>query len=146
MKIALFPGSFDPFTLGHKSIVDRTLATIADRVTIAIGVNYNKRYAQTIEERIAEIKRVYANDDRVEVVAYEGLTTDFAQTIGASFIVRGIRSIKDFEYERDIAELNRRLTGIETVLLITETGLSHISSTVVRELQSYGKDVSEFLP
>lgn len=146
MKIALFPGSFSPFTIGHKSIVDRTLASIADKVIIAIGVNYNKKYEQSIEERIADIKKIYADNICVEVMAYEGLTVDFAEKINANFIVRGVRSIKDFEYERDIAEVNRRLTGIETILLFTEPEYSHISSSIVRELQSYNKDTSEYLP
>lgn len=146
MKIALFPGSFSPFTIGHKSIVDRTLASVADKVIIAIGVNYNKKYEQSIEERVADIKKIYADNICVEVMAYEGLTVDFAEKINANFIVRGVRSIKDFEYERDIAEVNRRLTGIETILLFTEPEYSHISSSIVRELQSYNKDTSEYLP
>lgn len=146
MRIGIFPGSFDPFTRGHQSIVNRTLSTIADKVIIAIGTNYNKRYAQSIEERICNIKRVYANEPRVEVQAYEGLTTDFAQKVNASFIVRGIRNVKDFEYERDIAEVNRRLTGIETILLFTEPELAHVSSSIARELKSYNKDITEYLP
>lgn len=146
MKTALFPGSFDPFTRGHQSIVDRTVASIADRVVIAIGVNYNKKNMYTLEERIAAIKQVYKDNPNVEVVSYQGLTTDFAQQIGADFIVRGVRSVKDFEFERDIAEVNRRLSGIETILLFTEPDLSHISSTIVRELKSYNKDISDYLP
>lgn len=146
MKTALFPGSFDPFTRGHQSIVDRTVASIADRVVIAIGVNYNKNNMYTLEERIAAIKQVYKDNPNVEVVSYQGLTTDFAQQIGADFIVRGVRSVKDFEFERDIAEVNRRLSGIETILLFTEPDLSHISSSIVRELKNYNKDISDYLP
>lgn len=146
MKTALFPGSFDPFTRGHQSIVDRTVASIADRVVIAIGVNYNKKNMYTLEERIAATKQVYKDNPNVEVVSYQGLTTDFAQQIGADFIVRGVRSVKDFEFERDIAEVNRRLSGIETILLFTEPDLSHISSSIVRELKSYNKDISDYLP
>jgi len=145
-KIALFAGSFDPFTIGHKDIVDRALSSIADEVVIAIGVNYQKKYATPLEERISAIRSIYNNDMRVCVKAYEGLTTDFASSIGASFLLRGVRSVKDFEYERDIAEVNKRLTGIETILLFTTPELGCISSSVVRELQSYGKDVSEFIP
>ncbi|MBQ0022839.1 MAG: pantetheine-phosphate adenylyltransferase [Prevotellaceae bacterium] len=145
-KIALFAGSFDPFTKGHKNIVDRALQSIADEVVIAIGVNYNKKSMFSLEERMAAIKTVYENEPKVRVEAYEGLTTDFAKNIGASCLLRGVRSIKDFEYERDIAEVNKQLTGIETVLLFTDPSFSCISSSVVRELLSYNKDVAEFLP
>lgn len=146
MKTALFPGSFDPFTRGHQSIVDRTVATIADRVIIAIGVNCNKKYSESIETRIEGLKRLYADNPNVEVISYEGLTTDCATAAGADFIVRGIRCVKDFEYERDIAEVNRRLTGIETVFLFTEPELAHISSSIARELKSYNKDITDYLP
>lgn len=146
MKIALFPGSFDPFTRGHQSIVNRTLATVADRVIIAIGININKKYAESLEQRIQSINKLYADNPNVEVVKYEGLTTDCALSVGADFIVRGIRCVKDFEYERDIAEVNRRLTGIETVFLFTEPELAHISSTIARELKSFNKDITEYLP
>lgn len=146
MKTALFPGSFDPFTRGHQSIVDRTVTTIADRVIIAIGVNYNKKYSESIETRIEGLKRLYADNPNVEVISYEGLTTDCATAVGADFIVRGIRCVKDFEYERDIAEVNRRLTGIETVFLFTEPELAHISSSIARELKSYNKDITDYLP
>ncbi len=145
-KVALFAGSFDPFTKGHKNIVDRALQSIADEVVIAIGVNYNKKSMFSLEERMAAIKTVYENEPKVRVEAYEGLTTDFAKNIGASCLLRGVRSIKDFEYERDIAEVNKQLTGIETVLLFTDPSFSCISSSVVRELLSYNKDVAEFLP
>lgn len=146
MKTALFPGSFDPFTRGHQSIVDRTVATIADRVIIAIGVNYNKKYSESVEARIEKLNQLYADNPRVEVISYEGLTIDCATAVGADFIVRGIRCVKDFEYERDIAEVNRRLTGIETVFLFTEPELAHISSTIARELKSYNKDITDYLP
>lgn len=146
MKTALFPGSFDPFTRGHQSIVDRTVATIADRVIIAIGVNYSKKYSESVEARIEKLNQLYADNPRVEVISYEGLTIDCATAVGADFIVRGIRCVKDFEYERDIAEVNRRLTGIETVFLFTEPELAHISSTIARELKSYNKDITDYLP
>ena len=141
----LFPGSFDPFTLGHKSIVDRVLP-IADEVVIAIGVNAGKKSMFSLEERMAQIQKVYANEPRVKVASYEGLTTDFAESIGATVMVRGVRTAQDFEFERTLADVNRQLTGIETILLITEPQYSAISSSVVRELISYGKDVKEFLP
>jgi len=141
----LFPGSFDPFTLGHKSIVDRILP-MADEVVIAIGVNAGKKSMFSLEERMAQIQKVYANEPRVEVASYEGLTTDFAESIGATVMVRGVRTAQDFEFERTLADVNRQLTGIETILLITEPQYSAISSSVVRELLSYGKDVKDFLP
>lgn len=141
----LFPGSFDPFTLGHKSIVDRILP-MADEVVIAIGVNAGKKSMFSLEERMAQIQKVYANEPRVKVASYEGLTTDFAESIGASVMVRGVRTAQDFEFERTLADVNRQLTGIETILLITEPQYSAISSSVVRELLSYGKDVKDFLP
>lgn len=145
MKKALFAGSFDPFTRGHQSIVDRTLA-IADEVVIAIGVNSGKTPMFSLEQRTEMIRRVYAGNERVRVESYSGLTTDFAQSIGATFLVRGVRSIMDFEAEKNMADVNRKLAGIETVLLITEPEFSSISSSIVRELMSYGKDVTEFLP
>lgn len=145
-KVALFAGSFDPFTKGHKNIVDRSLQSIADKVIVAIGVNYKKKYMFTLEERIETIRKIYENEPRIIVDSYEGLTTDYAKAVGADFLLRGVRSIKDFEFERDIAEVNRRLTGIETVLLFTDAELACVSSSVVRELISYNKDVKEFLP
>jgi len=145
-RIALFPGSFDPFTKGHKNIVERTLQSVADTVIIAIGNNCEKKCMQTVEERVESIQRVFKGNDKVRVVAYEGLTIDFAKSVNADFIVRGVRSIKDFEYEREIAEVNRKLSGIETILLYTEPEYASISSSIVRELMSYGKDVSQFLP
>lgn len=141
----LFPGSFDPFTLGHKSIVDRTLQ-FAEEVVIAIGVNAGKKSMFSLEERMAQIQKVYADEPRVKVASYEGLTTDFADSIGATAMVRGVRTAQDFEFERMLADVNRKLTGIETILLITEPQYSAISSSVVRELLSYGKDVKDFLP
>ena len=141
----LFPGSFDPFTLGHKSIVDRTLQ-FAEEVVIAIGVNAGKKSMFSLEERMAQILKVYADEPRVKVASYEGLTTDFAESIGATAMVRGVRTAQDFEFERMLADVNRKLSGIETILLITEPQYSAISSSVVRELLSYGKDVKDFLP
>lgn len=145
MKTALFPGSFDPFTKGHRDIVDRALQSVADEVIIAIGINANKHCMQTVDERMAAIRTNYKDEPRVRVEAYEGLTTDFARQTGAAFLLRGIRNVKDFEYERDIADINRRLTGIETVLLYCQPELACISSSLVRELASWGKDISDFL-
>ena len=145
MRIAIFPGTFDPFTKGHADIVARGLE-IFDRIVVAIGVNDSKVPCQTVEERVAAISRLYAADDRVSVVAYEGLTTDFARQQQAGFILRGVRTIKDYEYERDIADVNYQLSGVETVVLFCRPQFAAISSSIVRELQHYGRDVSEFLP
>lgn len=145
MKRAIFPGSFDPFTLGHHSIVMRTLAFM-DEVIIGIGFNESKKGLLTLEKKMEGIRKVYADEPRVKVLAYSGLTVDFAREHEAEVIVRGIRSVKDFEYEEGIADINRKLSGIETVFLFTEPEYSAISSSVVRELLHYGKDVSMFLP
>ena len=145
MRIAIFPGSFDPFTIGHASIVRRGLEMF-DKIVIGVGYNANKRSFLTPEERVAAIEKVYASESRVKVVAYDNLTADLARREQARFVLRGIRSVKDFEYERDSAGINHRLSGVETVLLFTEPHYADISSTIVRELLAFGKDVSEFLP
>lgn len=145
MNTAIFPGSFDPFTIGHASIVRRGL-TMFDRIVVGVGYNISKRSYYPPEERVEAIRALYADEPRVRAVAYDDLTADFALREGAHFIIRGIRSVKDFEYERDIASVNHRLSGLETVLLFTEPQYADISSTVVRELLSFGKDVSAFLP
>ena len=144
-RIALFPGTFDPFTLGHQSLVKRVL-TCADAVVIAIGINEKKQTYYTLEQRVAAIRALYAEEPRVKVITYSGLTVDVAQQEGASFILRGVRSVIDFEYEKSIADVNRQLTGIETLLLFTEPAYAHISSSVVRELLHFGRDVSAFVP
>jgi pantetheine-phosphate adenylyltransferase len=145
MKKAIFPGSFDPFTLGHHSIVKRALSFM-DEVIVGIGVNEGKRSLIPVEKRVDMIRRLFADEPRVKVEAYSGLTVDFAREQGAEFIIRGIRTVKDFEYEEGIADINRKLTGIETIFLFTEPELASVSSSVVRELLHYGKDVSMFLP
>ena len=145
MRTAIFPGTFDPFTIGHDALVHRAL-NFVDELYIAIGINTEKRTMLTLDERIARIKALYEDEPRVHVVSYEGLTTDFAQSIGAQLIIRGVRNTIDFEYERNIADVNRMLTGLETVLLISEPEYAAISSSVVRELAHFGKDVSKYLP
>ena len=145
MKRALFPGTFDPFTLGHHSIVKRTLAFM-DEVIVGIGINEDKRCLMSVEKRVESIRKLYVDEPRVKVLAYSGLTVDFAHEQGAGVIIRGIRTVKDFEYEESIADINRKLSGIETVFLFTEPDLASVSSSVVRELLHYGKDVSAFLP
>ena len=145
MKKAIFPGTFDPFTLGHYSIVKRALVFM-DEVIIGIGINENKHCLLPVEKRVESIQKLYADDPKVKVLAYSGLTVDFAQQQGAEVIIRGIRTVKDFEYEEGIADINRKLSGIDTVFLFTEPEYSAISSSVVRELLHYGKDVRAFLP
>ena len=145
MKKAIFPGTFDPFTLGHHSIVKRALAFM-DEVIIGIGINENKRCLLSVEKRVESIQKLYADEPKVKVLAYNGLTVDFAQQQGAEVIIRGIRTVKDFEYEESIADINRKLSGIDTVFLFTEPEYSAVSSSVVRELLHYGKDVRAFLP
>ncbi|MDR1678575.1 MAG: pantetheine-phosphate adenylyltransferase [Prevotellaceae bacterium] len=145
MKKAVFPGSFDPFTIGHFSIVQRGLQ-LFDEIVVAVGVNQAKKSLFSPDERIAAIRRTFANEPRVSVAQYNGLTVDFAQAVGADFILRGLRSVGDFEYEHAVADANRKLSGIETVILFTDSQYSFISSSVVRDLITYGKDISAFLP
>ena len=145
MRRAIFPGTFDPFTIGHDSVMKRAL-TFMDEIVIGIGVNESKRTWFPTEQRVAMIRRLYADEPRIRVEAYSDLTIDFARRQEARFIIRGIRTVRDFEYEETIADINRKLAGIETILLFTEPELTSVSSTIVRELLHYGKDVSEFLP
>ena len=117
-----------------------------DEIIIGIGINENKKTYFPTEERVEMIRRLYKDDLRVKVQAYDCLTIDFAQQVEAAFIIRGIRTVSDFEYEETIADINRNLAGIETILLFTEPELTCISSTIVRELLTYGKDISRFVP
>lgn len=142
---ALFPGSFDPFTAGHADIVRRGL-DLFDSVVIAIGVNFEKTPPADIDSRVEAIARLYHDNSRVSVEAYQGLTVDFARQKGCRCILRGVRNVKDFEYERDMAWLNNQLSDIESVILISRPELSAVSSSMVRELSRYGRDVSPFLP
>jgi pantetheine-phosphate adenylyltransferase len=144
-RIAIFPGTFDPFTRGHESVVTRAL-DLFDELIIAIGINEAKRPLFTADERVGMIAKIYADNPRIRVEAYSDLTVDFAKRHGARYILRGIRSVGDFEYEKTIADVNRVLTGVETVVLFTEAEFGHISSTIARELMRFGKDVSDFLP
>ena len=126
--------------------MERTLHSLADEVVIAIGKNSEKQGEPSVEQRLAAIRSIFEGEGRVRVEAYDTLTADYARAVGADFIVRGVRSIRDYEYERDIADVNRRLSGVETVLLYSEPELAAISSSIVRELKSYNKDVTEYLP
>lgn len=145
MRIGLFVGSFDPYTIGHDSIVKRALP-LFDKIVIGVGFNERKKYMQPTETRVANIISIYAGEPKIEVKQYNDLTVDFARREGAEFIIKGVRSVKDFEYEREQADINRQLTGIETVLLFAEAGMESISSSVVRELTHFGKDVRKFIP
>lgn len=144
-RVALFAGSFDPFTIGHHRIVQRAL-NMFDTVVVAVGHNMGKDTMFPTEKRVADIRALYKDDNRVQVLAYSGLTVDFAKSIGAACLLRGVRSVKDFEYERDLADINLRLSGMETLFLVSEPQYAAISSSVVRELLAYGKDVSAFMP
>lgn len=144
-RVALFPGTFDPFTIGHASIVERGLE-IFDRVAIAIGINANKLDTSDAAARVQEIASLYDWCPRVDVGYYTGLTVDAAANVGARFLLRGVRSAKDFEYERELADINRQLSGIETVILYSLPELASVSSSMVRELAGHGRDISAYLP
>lgn len=146
MKTAIFPGSFNPFTKGHYDIVSRAL-TIFDKVVIGIGYNPDKPKPDDLQQRIEQITAIYKDNDCVEVEAYDDLTIDFAKRHDATAIVKGVRSIQDFEYERTQAEYNRMMSdGIETVILFADPKYSSLSSSIVRTLKKFGKDVTELLP
>ncbi|MDL2265387.1 pantetheine-phosphate adenylyltransferase [Parabacteroides sp. OttesenSCG-928-G07] len=144
-RIALFPGTFDPFTIGHESLVRRGLELV-DEIVIAVGINDKKLTYFSLEKRLEAIANLYQDNPNIRIMSYDSLTVDFAQEIGAQFIMRGIRTNNDYEYEKSIADVNRILTGIDTFLLFTEPEHTHISSSIVRELLRYGKDISQFVP
>ena len=141
----IFTGSFDPFTIGHDNIVRRALPLFS-RIVIGVGVNERKQYMQSADERCAAIRRIYEGEEKIEVKAYSDLTVDFARREGAAYIIKGVRSVKDFEYEREQADINRQLSGVETILLYSDPGHSSVSSSMVRELIHFGQDVSRYLP
>lgn len=145
MKTAIFPGTFDPFTLGHESIVNRGLS-LFDKIIIAIGTNSDKRTIFSKEDRLEQIKACFKGNPKVEVHTYNGLTIDFAKQYDAKFIIRGIRSIADFEYEKLISDVNFNLSNIETILLFSEQKFESVQSSVVRELIKYNKDLTKFVP
>ena len=144
-RTALYAGSFDPFTRGHADIVARGLC-LFDEVIVGIGTNDAKRNLFSAEERLLQISRYYADEPRVRVLTYTGLTVSLAQELEVGALLRGVRSSTDMEYERTLADLNRHIADMETVLLPASQRFTHISSTVVRELLHYGGDVSAFLP
>ena len=144
-KIALFPGTFDPFTLGHGSLVERGLQLV-DEIIVAIGINLDKKTFFPLAQRIEMITELFHSNPRITVHCYKGLTVDFSKETGARFILRGVRSVSDFEYEKNIADVNREIAGIETFVLFTEPQYTHISSSLVRELLTHGKSVAAFVP
>ncbi|MBD0824223.1 pantetheine-phosphate adenylyltransferase [Aestuariibaculum marinum] len=145
MRRALFPGSFDPITLGHFDIIKRGV-TLFDEVIVAIGVNSDKKYMFSLDERKAFIEEAFADEPKVKVVTYTGLTVDFCNEIGAEFILRGLRNPADFEFEKAIAHANRRMATIETVFLLTSAKTSFISSSIVRDVIKNEGDYTKFVP
>lgn len=145
MKTVVFPGSFDPFTLGHANLVERALR-IFDRVIIAVGYNVAKPNWIPVNERVRAVQELYQAEPRIQVMSYNNLTVDFAKENNAGFILRGVRTMQDYEYELQMADINRMLDGIETVVLFTDSALSSISSSRVRELHHFGRDISQYLP
>lgn len=145
-KIALFPGSFDPFTNGHLDVVRRGVG-LFDEVIIAIGTNSSKQRYLPIDWIIAQLETLFADEQRVSVRSYRGLTTDFARETGARYLLRGLRNTLDFEYENAIAQANRHLNpDLETVFLLTSPTLASVSSTIIREIHRFGGDVTPFVP
>ena len=146
MRTGVFVGSFNPFTIGHDSIVRRALP-LFDRLVIGVvGDNVHKPDMPSAEERMQAIRDIYAGEHRIEVKPYHGLAMDFAKAEGALYIIKGVRSVSDFEYEQWQADFNRRIGGIETILLYTEPELTSVSSSALRELQHFGVDITPFLP
>jgi len=144
-KTAVFPGSFDPLTLGHTDIIDRGIP-LFDEIIIAIGTNSSKNYMFSLEERKEFIEKTYAHEPKVTVDTYKGLTIDYCEKVGSQFILRGLRNPADFEFEKAIAQTNRKMSEIETVFLLTSADTSYISSSIVRDILGNKGDVSMFVP
>jgi pantetheine-phosphate adenylyltransferase len=146
MKIALFPGSFDPVTKAHVDIIKRSV-DLFDKFYIGIGDNSSKKGLLSVEKREQMMRAVFENDPRIHVIAYEGLTVEFCRSIGAGYMIRGIRTVSDFEYEKAIAQMNHALAPeIESIFIVSKPGYSSISSTIVREILRHNGDVSQFIP
>ena len=145
MKKAIFPGSFDPITLGHVDIINRALP-LFEEIIIAIGVNTDKTYMFSLEERLNFIKENYSNQPKIKVETYSGLTLDFSQKLDVDFILRGLRNPADFEFEKAIAQTNRKLSTVETVFLLTSADTSFISSSIVRDILRNGGNIEGFVP
>lgn len=142
---AIFPGSFDPITLGHYDIIKRGL-TLFDELVIGIGINSDKKYMFSLKDRKRFLEHTFADEKKIKVMTYEGLTIDFCKEIDAQFILRGLRNPADFEFEKAIAHTNRHLSEIETVFLLTSSGKSYISSSIVREVIRNGGDYTKLVP
>ncbi|MGC9352831.1 MAG: pantetheine-phosphate adenylyltransferase [Mariniphaga sp.] len=146
MKTAIFPGSFDPFTIGHESIVRRAIPMF-DKIIVMIGFNANKKSFFPLEKRLKWINQVFQNEKKVEVRVHEGLTVDFCKEVGAQYILRGLRTSSDFEYERAIAQVNKKMhPEIETVFLLTLPEHTPVNATIIRDIVFHGGDASMFLP
>ncbi len=145
MKKAVFPGSFDPITLGHVDIINRALP-LFDEIIIAIGINTEKKYMFSLKKRTNFIKNYYASEPKIKVKTYTGLTINFCEKINADFILRGLRNPADFEFEKAIAQTNRKLSRIETVFLLTSANTAYISSSIVRDVYRNGGDISSLVP
>ncbi len=145
-RIALFPGSFDPITLGHVDIIERAVP-LFDEIKIAVGTNRAKNYLFSLEQRVKWIEQTFANEPKVSVITYEGLTVDFARELGVQFLLRGLRNPADFEFEKAIAQANREMVpDLETVFLLTSARYAYISSSIVREVYNHGGDFQKFVP
>ncbi|MEZ7495022.1 pantetheine-phosphate adenylyltransferase [Leeuwenhoekiella aequorea] len=145
MKRAVFPGSFDPLTLGHYDIIERGLK-LFDEIILAIGVNADKKYMFTLEQRETFLKESFKDEPKIKVMTYKGLTVDFCNETDSAFILRGLRNPGDFEFEKAIAHTNRKLSQIETVFLLTSSGKSYISSSIVRDVIRNGGDYTGLVP
>ena len=145
MKKAIFPGSFDPITSGHYDVIKRG-ANLFDELIIAIGINADKKYMFSLEQRVEILRKTFKDEPKVSVQTYSGLTVDFCREINANFILRGLRNPADFEFEKAIAHTNRKLSEIETVFLLTSSGKSYISSSIVRDVIRHGGDYSGLVP
>ncbi len=145
MKRAVFPGSFDPITLGHTDVIDRALE-LFDEIIIAVGINVDKKYMFETEKRLEMIRAVYGQNPKIRIDAYRGLTVDYCRRQEADFILRGLRNPQDFEFEKAIAQTNRKLGGVETVFFLTGIETSHISSSIVRDILRNGGKVDQLVP
>jgi pantetheine-phosphate adenylyltransferase len=145
MRRAVFPGSFDPITLGHVDIIDRALP-LFDEIILAIGTNADKKYMFSLEDRLRFLKETFKAEPKIKVMTYKGLTVDFCKKEDAAFILRGLRNVIDLEFEKTIGQTNYKMSGVESVFLISSSGKGHISSSVVRDVRKNGGDFSFMVP